>query len=286
MPSARLKPEDRSPGSTARPADMAVAGSVSACGEGGDGDAGNEATDDHGGSARGLRRYLPILVLVAALALGYALGLHRYLSLQAFLDSREALKAWVAENVLVAGLGFILLYAVLVAVSFPAASLVTVASGFLFGWLVGGTLTVIGATLGATILFLAARTAFGDVLRARSKGAIARFAEGFRDDAFAYLLILRLTPVLPFFVVNIAPAFFDVKLGTYVVTTFLGIIPGSMVYAFLGSGLDQALVNAGESDVSIKDLVTPEMTIALVGLAALAILGVVLKKTVLRKRTA
>ena len=232
----------------------------------------------------GLSRFLPLLVLVVALAVAYWLGLHHYLSLQAFLDSRDVLMEWVSANLFLAGAGFIVLYAALVAVSFPAASLVTVASGFLFGWLVGGALTVIGATLGATILFLAARTAFGDVLRKKSGGAIARFAEGFRDDAFAYLLILRLTPVLPFFVVNIAPAFFDVTLGTYVVTTFLGIIPGSMVYAFLGSGLDQALVNAGENDVSITDLVTTEMTIALVGLAALAILGVVLKKTVLRKR--
>ncbi|NDW06130.1 TVP38/TMEM64 family protein [Jiella pacifica] len=275
MPIARPKPND--PRAEASAADVA-----------GGADPASKAASGTVGSTKssGLSRYLPILVLLAALATAYMLGLHRYLSLQAFLDSRDVLKEWVSANVFLSGLGFILLYAGLVAVSFPAASLVTVASGFLFGWLIGGTLTVIGATLGATILFLAARTAFGDVLRKKSGGAIARFAAGFRDDAFAYLLILRLTPVLPFFVVNVAPAFFDVTLGTYVVTTFLGIIPGSMVYAFLGSGLDQALVNAGENDVSIGDLVTPEMTIALVGLAALAILGVVLKKTVLRKRAA
>ena len=236
------------------------------------------------GSRKSLSRYFPLVVLVGALALAYAFGLHRYVSLGTFLDSREALKGWVSDNIILASLGFILLYAVLVAVSFPAASIVTVASGFLFGWWLGGTLTVIGATTGATVLFLAARTAFGDVLRKKSSGAIARFAGGFRDDAFTYLLLLRLTPVLPFFVVNIAPAFFEVSLATYVVTTFLGIIPGSMVYAFLGSGLDQALANVGAGEVSVSDLVTREMTIALVGLAALAILGVVLKKTVLRKR--
>ncbi|MAU95025.1 MAG: TVP38/TMEM64 family protein [Fulvimarina sp.] len=243
------------------------------------------AKDGRSASQKRLVHYLPIVVLVAALALAYAFGLHRYVSLEAFVESRDDLKDWVNANLVLAGLGFVLIYAGLVAVSFPAASIVTVASGFLFGWLLGGTLTVIGATIGATILFLAARTAFGDVLRRKSGSAIARFAEGFRDDAFAYLLLLRLTPVLPFFVVNVAPAFFEVSLRTYVVTTFLGIIPGSMVYAFLGSGLDQALVNAGEGEVSVGDLVTPQMTIALVGLAALAVLGVVLKKTVLRKRT-
>ncbi|MBP0616182.1 TVP38/TMEM64 family protein [Jiella mangrovi] len=237
-------------------------------------------------SRRGPSRYLPLLALVAALALAYAFGLHRYVSLEGFLDSREALQAWVAGNRLLAGVGFVLLYAVLVAVSFPAASLVTVASGFLFGWFLGGALTVVGATMGATVLFLAARTAFGDVLRRKSGGAIARFADGFRDDAFTYLLLLRLTPVLPFFVVNIAPAFFEVSLATYVATTFLGIIPGSMVYAFLGSGLDRTLENLDAGKLELSDLVTTEMTIALVGLAVLAILGVVLKKTVLRKRRA
>ncbi|MBO0662095.1 TVP38/TMEM64 family protein [Jiella sp. MQZ9-1] len=250
-----------------------------------DGDAAS-AAEAGSGKRGGLTRYLPIAGLLVVFALASALGLHRYLSLDAFLDSRQALKAWVEAHWVLAGLGFILLYAGLVAVAFPAASLVTVASGFLFGWFIGGALTVIGATLGATVLFIAARTAFGDILRKKTGGAVARFAEGFRDDAFAYLIVLRLTPALPFFVVNVAPAFFDVSVSTYVITTFLGIIPGSMVYAFLGSGLDQALVNAGEGAFSIADLVTPEMTIAFVGLAGLAILGVLLKKTVLRKRAA
>ncbi|WP_245308728.1 TVP38/TMEM64 family protein [Aurantimonas sp. 22II-16-19i] len=276
MPSARPKPDDPAA------ATMADGGGTAAASK----RAGETARDGPSVSGTRFVRYLPILVLVAALALAYAFGLHRSISLDAFLESRDVLKDWVNANLVLAGLGFVLVYAALVAVSFPAASIVTVASGFLFGWLLGGTLTVIGATTGATILFLAARTAFGDVLRRKSGSAIARFAEGFRDDAFAYLLLLRLTPILPFFVVNVAPAFFEVSLRTYVVTTFLGIIPGSMVYAFLGSGLDQALVNVGEGEVSLSDLVTPQMTIALVGLAALAILGVVLKKTVLRKRPA
>ncbi|MCQ0987903.1 TVP38/TMEM64 family protein [Jiella marina] len=250
-----------------------------------------EGLMDDGSTARKKRfgswgRYFPFAVLLLGLAVAYAAGLHEYLSLQAFLDSREALREAAMDNLVLAGLGYVALYILLVAFSFPAASLVTVASGFVFGWLVGGLLTVVGATLGATILFLAARSAFGDVLKKKSGGAISRFAEGFQDDAFSYLLVLRLTPVLPFFVVNIAPAFFNVSLATYMATTFLGIIPGSMVYAFLGSGLEQALVNVGEGQPTIGDLVTPQMTIALVGLGALAILGVILKKTVLRKRAA
>lgn len=231
-----------------------------------------------------LKRLWPLAVLAAGLALAYGLGLQRYLSFQTFLDSRETLSRIVDEHIVLASLGFTALYAALVAFAFPAASILTIAGGFLFGWLVGGSLAVIGATLGATGIFVAARHAFGDLLRKKAGGAVKRFAQGFRDDAFAYLLVLRLTPVLPFLAVNVAPAFFDVSLRTYVVTTFLGIIPGAMVYAFLGSGIDQALANIGEGDVEIADLVTPEMTIALLGLGALAILGLILKKTFFKGR--
>ena len=231
-------------------------------------------------------RFLPVAVIVAALLVAYGLGLGKYLSLDAFLESREALKRLVAAHTVLAALAFAVGYALMVAVAFPAAALVTVAGGFLFGWLLGGILTVIGATIGAAVIFLAARTAFSDVLRRRAGGAVQRFAEGFRHDAFAYLLVLRLTPVLPFFAVNIAPAFFGIALSTFVASTFLGIIPGTMVYAFLGSGLDQALARADASDFALTDLVTLPMTAALFGLCALAVLGLVLKKTFLRRRAA
>lgn len=243
-------------------------------------------TDRGAGWTSTLKRYLPLAIIAAGLALAFGLGLHRHLSLESFLESREMLRRMVSDNLVLASVGFVVAYAVLVAVAFPAASIFTIAGGFLFGWFLGGALTVIGATIGATVLFIAARHAFGDFLRKRAGGSVARFAEGFRDDAFAYLLVLRLTPVLPFLAVNVAPAFFDVALKTYVVTTFLGIIPGSMVYAFLGSGINQALANVGEGDIEISDLVTTEMTIALIGLAALAILGLILKKTYFNSRRA
>ncbi len=236
------------------------------------------------GPIASLKRFWPLVVLAAGLALGYALGLQRYLSFDAFLESREALKEAVADHLLLTSLAFVAGYAVLVAFAFPAASIVTLAGGFMFGWLIGGALAVVGATIGATAIFLAARHAFGDVLRRKAGGAVKRFADGFRDDAFAYLLVLRLTPLLPFLAVNIAPAFFDVKTRTFVAATFLGIIPGAMVYAFLGSGIDQALANVDKGDVGVSDLVTPQMTIALVGLAALSILGLVLKKTYFKGR--
>ncbi|WP_349941476.1 TVP38/TMEM64 family protein [Fulvimarina sp. MAC8] len=231
------------------------------------------------------QRLWPIALILAVLALAYSFGLHRYLSLQVFLESREVLKSFVTDNLLIAGLGFIVLYALLVAIAFPAASIITIAAGFVFGWLIGGILTVVGATIGAAGIFLAARHAFGDVLRRKAGGAIKRFAEGFQNDAFSYLFVLRLTPVLPFFAVNIAPAFVNISLRTYVLATFFGIMPGSFVYTFLGSGIDQAVANVShDGPVVVGDLVTTEMTIALFGLCALAVLGLILKKTFLKGR--
>lgn len=230
-------------------------------------------------------RFLPIVAIAGGLALAYALGVQRYLSIGYLAEIRLMLKDYVAVHLLLAGLGFVALYAVATAFVFPAPAILTIAGGFLFGWWLGGALTVIGATIGGSALFLAARTAFGDLLRRRTGGAIERFASGFRRDAFSYLLVLRLTPVLPFAAVNIVPAFFDISLRSFALATFIGIIPGAMVYAFLGSGLGSALKAAGTaSDLSVADLVTPQITIALVGLAALSVLGLILKKRALSSR--
>ena len=209
-----------------------------------------ESADEGAEGRTSWRRLWPLAVVLLALAGAYAAGLDRYLSLEAFLDSRQALRAAVDAHP-VASIGlYIVLYAILVAIAFPAA-----------------------------------RHAFGDFLRRRAGGAVSRFAEGFRSDAFSYLLVMRLTPILPFFAVNIAPAFVDISLRTYVLATFLGIIPGSLVYAFLGSGIDQAVANvAHDGPVTIGDLVTTEMTVALFGLCALSVLGLLLKKTFLKGR--
>lgn len=224
-------------------------------------------------------RFLPIVVIVAGLGFGYAMGWHEFLSLEFLADSREMLKATVADNYLLSLAGFLVLYALAVAFSFPAASVLTIFAGFLFGWLVGGILVAFGATAGATAIFLAARSAFGDFLKDRVGGKVARLAEGFEKDAFSYLLVLRLAPVFPFFVINIAPALFNVPLRTYVVATFFGILPGTFAYAYLGEGVDSVLMAAREAgrDISIGDLVTTEITIAFAALATVAAIPTVVK---------
>lgn len=228
---------------------------------------------------RGLR-YLPLALVVLGLAVGYALGWQRYLSLDALVNSRDALVALVAAHPVVAPLAFFGIYTAAVALSFPAASILSIFGGFLFGWLSGGILVALAATLGATLVFLAARSAFGDVLRGKVGGKAAALAEGFQTNAFGYLLALRLAPVFPFFIVNIAPALFDVRLSTFVIATALGILPGVFAYTYLGSGLDEAILraDAAGTSLSVRDLVTPELTLAFAALAVLALVPVAVKK--------
>ena len=234
----------------------------------------------------GLRKLLPFGIVLAGLALSYAFGLQDYLSLSYLGESRAALKAYVTANFFLSVILFMSIYITAVAFSLPAATILTVFGGFLFGWLAGGLMVVVAATIGACILFLAARSAFGGFLRDKVGGRAAALAEGFKQDAFSYLLVLRLAPVFPFFFVNIAPALFDVTLRIFAAATFLGIIPGTFAYAFLGQGVDSVLDAAQSSgtQASIGDLVTPQITLAFAGLACVAAIPIIIKK--LRKRPA
>jgi uncharacterized membrane protein YdjX (TVP38/TMEM64 family) len=234
-----------------------------------------------GAKARpGWIRLLPFAIIMAGLGLGYALGLQHYLSLGYLAESRTALKAYVSEHRLLSIATFMAVYVLAVAFSFPAATVLTVFGGFLFGWMTGGPLVVLSATIGASILFLAARSAFGDFLRKKVAGRAAALADGFRKDAFSYLLVLRLAPVFPFFLINIASALFDVPLRTFVLATFVGIIPGTLAYAFLGEGVDSVLDAAQKAgaEASLSDLVTPQISFAFLALAAVAAIPVIVKK--------
>lgn len=226
------------------------------------------------------KRFAPILVILAGLGAGYLFGLHEFLSFESLVEHRDSLMLRVMENIYLSSLIYVGLYIVAVAFSFPAASLLTIIGGFLFGWLLGGTLTAIGATIGATIIYLAARTAMGDFLKKMAGPGVAKLADGFRDNAFSFLLVLRLAPIFPFFAMNIAPALFNVPVRTYIVATFIGILPGTYAYAYLGQGLDSVILSAREAgrDVALTDLVTPELTIAFAALALVAAIPFVVKK--------
>lgn len=230
---------------------------------------------------KSLARYAPIALIAIALALALAFRLHERLSLDALYAQTEALDAFVAGNFLGALALSSIIYALAVTISLPGAAIFTIACGFLFGTWFGGTVAWIGASIGATLIFLAARTAFGDALRARAGSWIERLASGFRENAFNYLLVLRLTPVAPFFIVNVAPAVFNVKLRDYVLATFIGIAPATFVYAAVGAGLRATLqaggANADPFQVARALLTSPAILGPIIGLIVLALIPIVVK---------
>lgn len=223
-----------------------------------------------------IRRLVPAALLAVGAALFFLFDLDRYLSFEALREHREGLLAWVASHSVAAPLLFIAIYIAVVAFSLPGATVMTVSAGFLFGALSGTLYSVVGATIGATALFLVAKTSLGDFLLAKAGPGIQRFRQGFEKDAWSYLFILRLIPVFPFFLVNLAPAFLGVKLRTYLIATFFGIMPGGFVYALVGAGLG-TIFDRGET-FSAASVLTPEIMAALAGLAVLALLPVLYKK--------
>lgn len=229
-----------------------------------------------------VRRLLPLAALALAIGAVFVFDLDRHLTFDALRENRAWLATFVAEHGVVASIGYVLIYAAVVAMSLPGGAVLTVAGGFLFGTIIGGLHVVFAATLGATLLFLIARTALGEPLRARAGPFLRRMEAGFQENALSYLLVLRLIPLFPFFIVNLVPAFLGVSLRTYVVATFVGIIPGSLVYASVGAGLGSVFDHSAAS--SPASILTPQIAVALIGLAMLALLPVFYRK--LRARRA
>ena len=240
---------------------------------------------DNGTRSRSLaKRLIPVGLVGAGLAFGYLMGWHEYLDFNAFIENRERLAEYVQNNLLQASLIYVGVYIAAVAFSFPGASLLTIIGGFVFGWLLAGVLTAIAAPIGASIIYLVAKSAVGDFLVEKMKKnagpRIRQLAEGFQEDAFSYLLIIRLAPIFPFWVINIAPAIFNVPLRTYFAATAIGILPGTFAYTFLGEGIDSVVEahQAAGTDLSVSDLVTTEITAAFIALAVVAMIPPVIKK--------
>jgi uncharacterized membrane protein YdjX (TVP38/TMEM64 family) len=233
-------------------------------------------------NASAIRRLVPLAILLVAICLFFALGLHHYLSFEVLHEHREQLLALVEQHPVLAPLAFLAVYAAVIALSVPGGAILTIAGGFLFGIVPATLYVVVGATIGATIVFLIARSTLGDALRARAGPRIRRMEEGFRKDALSYLLVLRLIPAFPFWLVNIVPAFLGVPLRTYVLGTLVGIIPGSFVYASVGNGLG-AVFDAGQMpDLAV--VFEPAILLPIVGLAVLALLPIAYRRRKARKR--
>lgn len=224
-----------------------------------------------------LLRSLPLALLLALGALlWFGLGLGDYLTFATLQEHHDRLDGFVQAHYLTALLGFMLLYALNVAFSLPVGTLLTLAGGYLFGILPGAIAVVFAATLGAMAVYLAARTALGNFLKRRSGSAFDRLREGFRENAFSYLLVLRLIPLFPFWLVNLVPAFAGVRAGTFFWATLLGILPGTLVYASAGNGLGRIL-EAGDTP-NFGLIFQPEIFGPLIGLALLSLLPVLYRR--------
>ena len=241
------------------------------------------------------RQWLPLVLLVVVAGAVLLCGFHQYLSLKTVGLNYEVLRKFISANLAAAVAIYFLCYLAVVALSLPGALVLTLAGGLLFGWKIAGPVAIVAATAGATIIFLVARSSLGSVMASRVGPWLTRLRKGFSDNALSYLLFLRLVPAFPFVVVNLAAAVLGVPLRTYVLGTFLGIIPGTTAIAVAGAGLGSvikaqnrsyhACVAAQSTDpgvtcpyrIDTSALLTRELILALVLLGIVALIPVALK---------
>lgn len=223
-----------------------------------------------------LVRLAPLGLLVLGVVLFFALDLGRFLSLDSLHRNRLELTEFVTRHGVLAALSFLAAYVVVVVFSLPVATLLSVLGGFLFGVEVGVPLVVVAATAGATLLFLIARSTLGVFLRERAGPWLARMETGIRKNELSYLLILRLVPVFPFFLVNIVPALLGVRLRNFVVATAVGIVPGVVVYVGIGAGAGTLIEEQGALGLGV--FLQPAVLLPVAGLTLLAFVPIVVRR--------
>ena len=215
---------------------------------------------------------LAIASILGATTVSLALGLDLQLALELLREHHSWLLGFVAGAPVLASMLFMVIYAAAVAISVPGVAILTVIGGYLFGWFHGTALVLIAATLAASAVFLLTRSAVGDRLRARAGPAVQRFADGFRRNALSYGFVLNLVPIFPYALIIVVPAACGVPLPTFIAGMFLGLVPGTFLFAGLGDGLDHVL--ASGMPLRLTSFVTPEIVLSLGGLAVLALLPV------------
>jgi uncharacterized membrane protein YdjX (TVP38/TMEM64 family) len=200
------------------------------------------------------KRFVPLLILLLAVVAVFASGATRYLNLEALQANEAALRAFVDQQLPLALLTFVVVYALATAVSLPGATILTLAGGYLFGTWIGGAATVAGATIGAVLVFYAVKTSFGQVLRDKAEasgGRLKSVIDGVQAGAFGYILTLRLIPLAPFWLVNVAAALAHAPLRAYAVATFIGIMPATFIYSGIGAGIGELLARGETPDLGV-----------------------------------
>jgi len=225
-----------------------------------------------------LKRFGPLALLLAALAAFWVSGWARYLTFDSLRAHHAALLGLVRDRPAASLGAYVLIYAAAASVSFPGETLLTLAGGFLFGAWLGGSATVVGATAGALVIFQAAKSAFGEALRARAErqgGKLQKISEGMRGNAFSYILSLRLVPLFPFWLVNVAAGVANAPLRAYALATFIGIMPATFFYSAIGSGLGKFFDQGRAPDLA--RIFQHDLLLPLIGLAALSLLPLVVR---------
>lgn len=236
----------------------------------------HDTTEDEDGPS-GLRRFLPFAIIVVVAIVGY-FTLRDHLSFKALAENQESLLAFRDDHYVLAVLAFMFAYQVVVTFSLPGAALATLTGGFLFGIFPGVLYSVVAASSGACLIFLAARRGFGDRLAKRmdaSEGLVRRIKKGLSENELSILFLIRLVPVVPFFVANLVPALVDVKLSRFAFTTFFGIIPGTLVYTWVGASWGDVLGSGEKPDFGI--IFEPNILGPILGLCVLALLPIIVK---------
>jgi uncharacterized membrane protein YdjX (TVP38/TMEM64 family) len=226
-------------------------------------------------------RLIPLSLLLIAAAVFILSGGRHYLTFAQLAEHRALLSDLVARDGVLAATGFILGYAGLTALSVPGAMVMTLAGGFLFGCWLGAFYALIGATLGASAVFLAARAGLAG-LAERAGPRVQRLQDGFREDALSYLLCLRLMPIFPFWLVNLVAGASGMSLPVYLVATFFGMIPGALVYAGIGNGVGDLIAAGRHPDHYV--VFRPDILLPLIGLGVLSLLPVAYKRWQVRQR--
>jgi uncharacterized membrane protein YdjX (TVP38/TMEM64 family) len=217
---------------------------------------------------RALRRLWPLLIIALAMGAFFALGLHRYTNLDGLRQHQAEWRAFVQAHYATAALIYAAIYMALVLCAIPVGLWLTVIGGFLFGAAAAVPMAVAASTAGATLMFLVARSSFGSLFEAKTGSWLARLEDGFRRDQWSYMFFLRLVPIFPFCAVTVVPALIGVDLRCFMIATFFGLIPVTMIFALTGASIGDVL-DAGS--VSLGTVLSPQLLAALVGLGVIAI---------------
>lgn len=220
------------------------------------------------------KKLMPLMVILFISLIALHFDLHKFLSFETLKTHNEELQILISQKFYICVLAYSIAYILVAALSIPAATFMTVTSGFLFGQMVGTTIVVLSATIGATFLFLSARYASSNLLD-NKENFVTKMQKGFQESALSYLLTLRLVPLFPFVIVNLAAAFFQIPAKTFIIGTLIGIIPGSFVYSSIGVALQTVV---GTEKLSPNLILDPQILLAFIGLGILSLLPILYKK--------